>query len=154
MEIPRACLDSRMSSASNGTNVFMHDQQPSCFETLRDLYKVMEPQLCKSYRKNVKYVPATCSESDQQTLHPSRARSKVKTARIVIEAVHELQRKQETSINKEKSSVGLSKSPVPKSPAQKSPAPPKSPVPSKGKLSPRFNESKETSQSLSSLTIN
>lgn len=141
MEVSRDRLESRMSDMSSGTSMYMEGHQGNCLELVRDLYKELEPQLCKSYRRNVKYIPATPSEDYQQpTLHSSpydKRRNKVKTARIVIEAVNELQKKRENSIHK-------SKSPVPKSPVP----------PSKEKMSPKFNDNKQSSQSLPNLTVN
>ena len=155
MAASRDCLNSRMSAASTGTSMLLDRQHGNCMEMVRDLYTILEPQLCKSYRTNVKYIPpAHPVDFQQHTLHPPhfdrRKHKAVKTARIVIEAVNQFQARPDHS----------SSTPNPKATLEpgKLAAKEKSDVKLEGKLAKeksdvKLDGSKESSQSLPNLTV-
>lgn len=94
---------SRVSTASSGTELLIHRGDPSCLTMLGNLYQKLEPQMTKSYRPHVVYVPPSHPQTPQEessrqqvkmeTLQ--RRKAKLRAATILISTVGEIQRKSE-----------------------------------------------------------
>lgn len=99
-------LISRQSTASVGTEMHFPPSYGSSMEVLHDLYQKLEPQISKSYRPHVKYVPG--NDPGPKHLHiasqdsKTRKQKHIKAARIVIGAVAEMQKKRDTAISVKK----------------------------------------------------
>jgi hypothetical protein len=74
-------------------------------EVLHDLYQKLEPQISKSYRPNAKYVPnkdqdsKSSSSNDSVTQDKSNKQKQMKTAKIVIGAVSEMQKRRDSTVS-------------------------------------------------------
>lgn len=89
MEGSRGLL-SRMSTSSTGSEAVQTPSCDNCMELIHGLYKKLEPQMSKSYRPNVTYVPTP----EERPKKPNQ----MKTAQIVISAVAEMKRLQEANV--------------------------------------------------------
>lgn len=95
-------LLSRQSTASTGSEAVLAPGCGNCMEVLHDLYQKLEPQISKSYRPNAKYVPnkdqgaKSSSMNDSVTQEKSNKQKQMKTAKIVIGAVSEMQRRRDS----------------------------------------------------------
>lgn len=98
MEGSRGLL-SRLSTASTGSETVLQPSCGNCMELIHDLYQKLEPQISKSYRPNVKYVPSPeVFEPSEVGNHHTKKQKQIKTAKIVIDAVNELQTRSDTKV--------------------------------------------------------
>ena len=100
-------MESRAQSAASTTGSIMLDsQRGNPMAMVRHLYTLMEPQLCESYRQNVvNTAPVTTvtDNSEEIMLNDESSfmrKRKLKAARIVIEAVAEIQDRHRRAINR------------------------------------------------------
>lgn len=96
-------LFSRLSTTTTGSEAVIQPGCGNCMELIHDLYQKLEPQISKSYRPNVKYVPNTEDlERAEAAHHHTKRQKQMKTAKIVIDAVNELQTRSDTKVTIQK----------------------------------------------------
>ena len=83
--------------ASFATDLFCSpNTDQNSFQMLNGLYKELEPQLCKSYRRHVMYIPTTPERRVPVTINEKK-KNKLKAVNMAIDVVSELQRKKDTA---------------------------------------------------------
>lgn len=98
-------LISRQSTTSVGTEMHFPPSYGNNMEVLHDLYQKLEPQISKSYRPHVKYVPGNDPGPKHLNIacqDKTRKQKQIKAAKIVIGAVAEMQKKRDTTISMKK----------------------------------------------------
>ncbi|KAH3695519.1 hypothetical protein DPMN_082979 [Dreissena polymorpha] len=90
---------SRMSTSTSGSAIPFAPTCGSSLELIRDLYQKLEPQITKSYRPHVTYVPPAESPREKKKSADKESHAKggkLKVARIALGAIAELTKRKDT----------------------------------------------------------
>ncbi|KAL4236350.1 hypothetical protein ACF0H5_004737 [Mactra antiquata] len=101
-------LISRGSTGSSlGGGAMLSTNCGNCLEAIHELYQELEPQISKSYRPHVQYVPSETPEprikpQEQVYMDKSKKAKQLKSVQLMLGAVSEMQKRRDSNVMKKK----------------------------------------------------